>query len=60
VRRLRIARPQQLELPSDDPGRDAGVAWATLPEPNRDRVLVVLARMIGSGIADDTEKEEAS
>jgi hypothetical protein len=56
VRRLRLAAPAQLELVSGREGPPPEVVWASLPERAREAVLVVLARLIGSGAIE----EEAS
>lgn len=57
VRGLRIPPPRQLELicvPTDGPGSPADV-WAGLPEPTREALLVVLARLIARGALDDEQ-----
>jgi hypothetical protein len=48
-RRLRTAPPVQLELVSGREGPGPEVVWASLPEPARERVLVLLARLIDTG-----------
>jgi hypothetical protein len=48
-RRLRAAPPVQLELVSGREGLGPEVVWATLPEQARERVLVLLARLIDTG-----------
>lgn len=53
VRRLRIAPPLQLELGlAREESSRAAVVWADLPEPTRQAVLVVLARLISAGAID--------
>lgn len=49
ARRLRIAPPAQLELIPAPEGPRAAAVWAGLPEEARQAVLVVLARLIGTG-----------
>ena len=58
VRRLRLAAPVQLELVSAREGPSPEVVWACLPEPSRDAVLVLLARLIGSGALEQPEIEQ--
>jgi hypothetical protein len=53
VRRLRIAPPLQLELGLAREESRAAVVWADLPEPTRQAVLVVLARLISAGAIDE-------
>ena len=55
VRRLRPAAPVQLELVSAREGPPPGVVWASLPEQAREAVLVLLARVIGSGTVEERE-----
>ena len=49
ARRLRAAAPVQLELVCGRRGDGPGVVWASLPERSRERVLVLLARLIDAG-----------
>ena len=53
MRRLRIAAPVQLSLalPTDQP-RSGVELWALLPNAARERVLVLLARLIARGVID--------
>ncbi len=53
MRRLRVAAPVQ--LPLDLPGAvpTAGQRWPMLPEPAREAVLVLLARLIARGVIDE-------
>ena len=53
MRRLRLAAPVQ--LPLDLPGAvpTAAQRWSMLPEPARQSVLVLLARMIARGVIDE-------
>jgi hypothetical protein len=54
ARRLRAAPPVQLELVSGREGPGPEVVWASLPEQARERVLVLLARLIDTGaVAED-------
>lgn len=55
VRRLRLAAPVQLELVSGREGPQPEVVWASLPERAREAVLVLLARLIGSGAVEEGE-----
>jgi hypothetical protein len=57
VRRLRLAAPVQLELVSVREGPSPEVVWACLPERSREAVLVLLARLIGSGALEQPEIE---
>jgi hypothetical protein len=57
VRRLRLAAPVQLELVSGREGPRPEVVWACLPERSREAVLVLLARLIGSGAVEQPEIE---
>lgn len=57
VRRLRLASPVQLELVSAREGPRPEVVWASLPERSREVVLVLLARLIGSGAVEQPEIE---
>jgi hypothetical protein len=54
-RRLRLAPPVQLELVSDRKRPRPEVVWASLPERAREQVLVLLARLIGSGAVEESE-----
>ena len=49
ARRLRTAPPVQLELVSKRDGPGPEVVWASLPDQARERVLVLLARLIDTG-----------
>lgn len=49
ARRLRAVPPVQLELVCGQRGDGPGVVWASLPERSRERVLVLLARLIDAG-----------
>jgi hypothetical protein len=49
ARRLRAAPPVQLEFVSRREGPGPEVVWASLPEQARERVLVLLARLIDTG-----------
>jgi hypothetical protein len=49
ARRLRAAPPVQLEFVSGREGPGPEVVWASLPEQARERVLVLLARLIDTG-----------
>jgi len=53
LRRLRLAAPVQ--LPLDLPGAvpTAAERWLLLPEPARQAVLVLLARLIARGVIDE-------
>ena len=53
MRRLRLAAPVQ--LPLDLPGAVplGSERWAMLPEPARQAVLVLLARLIARGVLDE-------
>jgi hypothetical protein len=53
LRRLRLAAPVQ--LPLDLPGAvpTAAERWSMLPEPARQAVLVLLARLIARGVIDE-------
>jgi hypothetical protein len=53
VRRLRVAPSVQLELLSDREGPRPEVVWASLPERTREAVLVLLARLIGTGAVEE-------
>jgi len=55
LRRLRLAAPVQLELVSGREGPQPEVVWASLPERSREAVLVLLARLIGSGAVEERE-----
>jgi hypothetical protein len=55
ARRLRTAPPAQLELVSGREGPGPEVVWASLPEQAREQVLVLLARLIGSGAVEESE-----
>ena len=55
ARRLRLAAPVQLELVSGREGPRPEVVWASLPERTRETVLVLLARLIGSGAIEEPE-----
>lgn len=52
ARRLRLAPPVQLQLVCEREGPRAEVVWASLPEWTREAVLVLLARLIGSGAVE--------
>lgn len=52
VRRLRVAPPVQLELVCGRQGPPPEVVWASLPEPAREAVLGLLARLIGAGAVE--------
>lgn len=56
MRRLRIAAPTQLPLDLDGVGELPVEVWWAMPEDARERVLVLLARLIARGVI---EKEEA-
>ena len=58
ARRLRLAAPVQLELVSARERPRPEVVWACLPEPSREAVLVLLARLIGSGALERPEIEQ--
>ncbi len=54
MRSLRVPVPEQLPLEglSADP---SAVVWATLPEPVRERILVLLAGLIARGVVLDDD-----
>ena len=54
---LRIPMPEQLPLEglTADP---AAAVWATLPEPVREHIMVLLAGMIARGVVLDDEGTE--
>lgn len=56
MRRLRLAAPVQLPLDLSGAVPTAVQRWSMLPEPARQAVLVLLARLIARGVID----EEAS
>jgi hypothetical protein len=55
ARRLRLAGPLQLELLSARQGPEPEVVWGSLPERAREQVLVLLARLIGSGAVEEQQ-----
>ncbi|MGH8777312.1 MAG: hypothetical protein ACRDWI_19990 [Jiangellaceae bacterium] len=55
---LRVAPPCQLQLHPQDPGPDGARVWAGLPEPTREAVLVLLARLIARGAVDEEPEVE--
>jgi hypothetical protein len=52
-RRLRLAPAVQLALACEPEGSRRVDVWATLPEPTREAVLVLLARLIDAGSVED-------
>jgi len=58
ARRLRIAGPVQLELVSAGDGARPAAVWAGLPEPSRQAVLALLARLIGAGAIAEQEEDD--
>ena len=55
ARWLRTAAPVQLELVSGRQGAGPEVVWASLPERCREAVLVLLARLIDSGVVEEQD-----
>jgi hypothetical protein len=58
ARRLRLARPVQLELVSGRQGPGPEVVWASLPERSREAVLMLLGRLIDAGAVEEREIEQ--
>jgi hypothetical protein len=59
LRRLKLAHPVQLQLvPPTAPTPKA--VWAGLPEPTKDRVLVLLARLVARGLHTAGDAKETS
>jgi hypothetical protein len=52
ARRLRLASAVQLALACEPEGSRRADVWATLPEPTREAVLVLLARLIDAGAVE--------
>ena len=58
MRRLRIAAPTQLSLYLDGVAPTPSQQWSMLPETARERVLVLLARLIARGVLDKEDSDE--
>jgi hypothetical protein len=58
LRRLRIAAPTQLSLDLDGVAPTPSQQWSMLPETARERVLVLLARLIARGVLDKEDSDE--
>ena len=58
MRRLRIAQPTQLSLALSDQ-RKLAERWWDLPEPTRQEVVALLARLIARSVVDNEgERDE--
>lgn len=57
MRRLRIPASAQLPLLLDGASEKASDRWWSLPEESRQRVLVLLARLIARGIVCEERAE---
>jgi hypothetical protein len=57
LRRLRIPASVQLPLPLNDAEQKASDRWWSLPEESRQRILVLLARLIARGIVSEEKAE---
>jgi hypothetical protein len=53
MRALRIAPQVQLQLPVEDGHADPVAIWCGLPEPTRQAVLALLARLIVAGSIEE-------
>ena len=53
MRKLRIAAPVQLPLDLGGALSSPAHRWLLLPEPARQHVLVLLARLIARGVVDE-------
>ena len=58
MRRLRIVAPIQLPLDLDGVAPTPTERWSMLPETARERVLVLLARLIARGVLDKEDSDE--
>ena len=56
MRRLRIAAPAQLRLGFPDHALEAVERWWSLPDHAQEVVVVILARMIASGVVESDEE----
>ena len=58
MRRLRIAAPAQLPLDLDGVAHLPAEVWWAMPDTARERVLVLLARLIARGVVEEEEEPD--